>query len=243
MAAIVAAMFTVNTTLANAQVKWGEETNYTIHKVHTFDYMEKGDDLFRIGKYTEAMEAYKNAREHNKYKGGTIISPYEIERKMDRCADAMRRSSRIVPVARPVVAARPTAASNSAAADLCEVSNNGLTYTTTTANRGCSILSVKSECDYTVVEMEFINTSSKATTISINKDTFLKDRNNNVKYSLRDVDGIGMNGTPIESGESQVFRLYFNRISSSSTEVDIIEPGTSSWKFYRVPVARRNVVF
>lgn len=247
MIALVAAMFTVNTTVANAQMNY-DEVNYKIHRTHTLEYMEKGDDAYRVGKYNEAMEAYKNARYHNKFKDGTIVPPSEIDRKMDRCADAMRREENMRrveaiaasnrSVARPVaVAARPTAATNDANA-LCEVTRNGLTYTTTAANTGCSIVSVKSECDYTVVEMEFINTGSRATTISINKDTFLKDRINGVKYSLREVEGIGVNASPVESGESQVFRLYFNRISNSCSEVDVIEPGTSSWKFYHVPVRR-----
>lgn len=248
MIALVAAMFTVNTTVANAQMNYNE-VNYKIHRTHTLEYIEKGDDAFRMGRYNEAMEAYKSARYHNKYNDTTIVPMYEIDRKMDRCADAMRREETMRridaiaasnrSVARPTaVAARPAAATNDANA-LCEVTRNGLTYTTTAVNRGCSVVSVKSECDYTVVEMEFINTGNSATTISINRDTFLKDRCNGVKYSLRDVEGISVNvSTPVESGESVVFRLYFNRISNSCSEVDVIEPGTSSWKFYHVAVRR-----
>ncbi len=233
MVALVASMFTVNSTVANAQVKWGEEANYTIHKVHTMEYLEKGDDAYRMGHYQEAMNCYKSAREHNKYRDTTIVPVREIERKMERCADAMRREEtmrRIESIAaanRPAPAAQPAAARNDGNG-LCNVNNNGLSYTTTTNNRGCSVLSVKSEADYTVVEMEFINTGNNATSINIGRDTFLKDRNSGTKYSLRDVEGIGID-TKIQvlSGESQVFRLYFNRIGSAWSEVDMVEPGTS----------------
>lgn len=237
MVALVAAMFTVNTTVANAQMNY-DEVNYKIHRTHTLEYMEKGDDAFRMGRYNDAMEAYKSARYHNKFKDGTIVPSAEIDRKMDRCADAMRRQEAMrrveaISVNRPV--ARPAAAVSSDANNLSEVTRNGLSYTTN--SKCCSILSVKAIADYTVVEMEFINSDNKATDIFINKDTFLKDRNSNVKYSLRDTEGINVDTKiSLSAGESQVFRLYFNRISNSCTEVDIVEPSTNGWKFYRVPV-------
>ena len=186
-----------------------------------------------------AMEAYKNARYHNTI-DELIVPARVIDQKMDRCADAMRRESRRdswrnnsntwrnAP-ARPV--------SYNTYSDLVDVRSNGMVYTTTANNRGCRVLSVKNEFNYTVVEMEFINNGCRSINISIDGDTYLKDRNTGARYSLNEAKGIRINAsTNIYSGESQVFRLYFNRISGGCRSVDIVEPGTSDWKFYNVPV-------
>lgn len=97
IAALVAAMFTVNVTEVNAQSTLDgsdyKAVNHRIHEVHVKDYLNKGDDEFRLGHYEEAMKAYKSAREHNNI-DENIIPNSEIDRKMDRCADAMRRDSR-----------------------------------------------------------------------------------------------------------------------------------------------------
>ncbi len=94
IAALVAAMFTVNVTEVNAQStldgKDYKAVNHAIHKVHVNDYMNKGDDEYRLGHYEAAMEAYKSAREHNNI-DENIVPNSVIDRKMDRCADAMRR--------------------------------------------------------------------------------------------------------------------------------------------------------
>ena len=95
--ALVAAMFTVNVTEANAQsnLNWNNisAVNHRIHEVHVKDYLNKGDDEFRLGHYEEAMKAYKSAREHNNI-DENIVPNSVIDQKMDRCADAMRRDSR-----------------------------------------------------------------------------------------------------------------------------------------------------
>lgn len=243
IAALVAAMFTVNATEANAQsnLNWSntKAVNHRIHEVHVKDYLNKGDDEYRLGHYEAAMEAYKNARYHNTI-DELIVPARVIDQKMDRCADAMRRESRRdswrdngrswrdAPV-RPV--------SYNTNNDLVDVRSNGMFYTTTATNRECRILSVKSEFNYTVVEMEFVNYDNRSTTIHINGDTFLKDRNTGARYSLNEAKGISINTrTTVYSGESQVFRLYFNRVSGGCRSVDLVEPGTSDWKFYNVPV-------
>ena len=243
IAALVAAMFTVNSTEANAQshLNWNDTkaVNHRIHEVHVKDYLNKGDDEYRLGHYEAAMEAYKNARYHNTI-DELIVPARVIDQKMDRCADAMRRESRRdswrdngrtwrdTP-ARPV--------SYNTNSDLVDVRSNGMVYTTTATNRGCRVLSVKSEFNYTVVEMEFINNGSRSTNISIDGDTYLKDRNTGARYSLNEAKGIRINAnTNIYSGESQIFRLYFNRVSGGCRSVDIVEPGTSDWKFYNVPM-------
>lgn len=237
IAALVAALFTVNATEANAQLNWNDTkaVNHRIHEVHVKDYLNKGDDEYRLGHYEAAMEAYKNARYHNTI-DELIVPAHVIDLKMDRCADAMRygrdygygRTWRDAP-ARPV--------SYNSNYDLVDVRSNGMVYTTTANNRGCRVISVKNEFNYTVVEMEFINYGNGSTTISLNGDTYLKDRNTGARYSINDAEGIRINArTTIFPGESQVFRLYFNRISGGCRSVDIVEPGTSSWKFYNVPV-------
>ncbi len=94
IAALVAAMFTVNVTEANAQSTLDgrdyKAVNHAIHEVHVKDYLNKGDDEYRLGHYEEAMKAYKSAREHNNI-DENIVPNQVIDQKMDRCADAMRR--------------------------------------------------------------------------------------------------------------------------------------------------------
>lgn len=241
IAALVAAMFTVNATEAKAQLNWNDTkaVNYRIHEVHVKDYLQKGDDEFRLGHYEAAMEAYKNARYHNTI-DELIVPARVIDQKMDRCAEAMRRESRRDSWRSSNnntwrnAPARP--ASYNTNNDLVDVRVNGMTYTTTANNSGCRVLNVKSEFNYTVVEMEFINTSNGSTTISLNRDTYLKDRNTGARYSLNNAEGISSVAMKIYPGESQVFRLYFNRVSGGCHSVDIVEPGTSSWKFYNVPM-------
>lgn len=248
--ALVAAMFTVNTTVSNAQVKWGEETNIRIHEVHTHDYINKGDDLFRMGKYAEAMAAYKQAREYNTYKGKIFVPVHEIDRKMDRCAEAMRRAERAERIERieraiptRAIPARALPTRNVPAMNnrheentLRDVTFNGLSYSTMSDNVNCHILGVSSRMDYTVVELEYI-TPSQNGRIILDKDTYLKDRNTGRKIFLRNVEGINTrNYTYVSAGESHVFRLYFDRISDKCSEVDLIESASSNWKFYHVPV-------
>lgn len=97
IAALVAAMFTVNVTEVNAQSTLDgsdyKAVNHRIHEVHVKDYLNKGDDEYRLGHYEEAMKAYKSAREHNNI-DENIVPNRVIDQKMDRCADAMRRDSR-----------------------------------------------------------------------------------------------------------------------------------------------------
>ena len=94
IAALVAAMFTVNVTEVNAQSTLDgsdyKAVNHRIHEVHVKDYLNKGDDEYRLGHYEEAMKAYKSAREHNNI-DENIVPNNVIDQKMDRCADAMRR--------------------------------------------------------------------------------------------------------------------------------------------------------
>jgi len=268
MIALVATMFTVNATVANAQNY--DDFNYRLAKDHTIEYIQKGDDDFRMGHYQAAMDNYKRARHYNEFKGRPVVPEYEINHKMDRCADAMRNHSAHRPDAYPhrheevsstaaavagaallggLVAAVTSNNNNSQAApanvnnnndnSLVDVTRNGLSYTTTAKNVSCSILSVKSEFDYTVVELEFINTSNRATNLTLDKNTYLKDRANGGKLPLVNVEGISVKGsTPVAGGDSHVFRLYFDRISNSCSEVDLVESNTSSWKFYHVPVQR-----
>lgn len=265
--AIMAAMFTVNATTANAQMNY-DDINYRIAKSHTTEYIQKGDDAYRMGRYQEAMDHYKRAREYNSFRGHTIVPSYDIESKMDRCANAMRggnrteqpshRHHRGTETAAAVVGGvllggilasvlggdsksngKEAAASNDDNT-LCEVTSNGISYSTTSANKYCRVLSVKNEFDYTVVEMEFIDAKADHT-ISIDRTTYLKDRNSGAKLSLKDVENIAVKGsTSVAAGDSHVFRLYFDR--TNGTEVDVIEPGTSSWKFYHVPVKTNDVV-
>ena len=246
IAALVAAMFTVNATEANAQshLNWNDTkaVNHRIHEVHVKDYLQKGDDEFRLGHYEAAMKAYKSAREHNNI-DENIVPNRVIDQKMDRCADAMRRERernnntwrsssdntwRNAP-ARPV--------SYNTSNDLVDVRSNGMSYTTLAANRNCRVLNVKSEFNYTVVEMEYVNNGRNCDRITIDRDTYLKDRNTGVRYSLRDTDGIGVNNSVVVyPGDSQIFRLYFNRVGGGCRSVDIVEQGSSSWKFYNVPM-------
>ena len=97
IAALVAAMFTVNVTEVNAQSTLDgsdyKAVNHRIHEVHVKDYLNKGDDEYRLGHYQAAMDAYKSAREHNNI-DENIVPNSLIDQKMDRCADAMRRDSR-----------------------------------------------------------------------------------------------------------------------------------------------------
>ena len=97
IAALVAAMFTVNVTEVNAQSTLDgsdyKAVNHRIHEVHVKDYLNKGDDEYRLGHYQAAMDAYKSAREHNNI-DENIVPNSVIDKKMDRCADAMRRDSR-----------------------------------------------------------------------------------------------------------------------------------------------------
>ncbi len=94
IAALAAAMFVGNVTEVNAQStldgKDYKAVNHAIHEVHVNDYMNKGDDEYRLGHYEAAMEAYKSARRHNNI-DETIVPNSVIDRKMDRCADAMRK--------------------------------------------------------------------------------------------------------------------------------------------------------
>lgn len=262
--ALVAAMFSINTPVSNAQTHWGD-INHTIKKTHTLDYIKSGDDAYRMGNYKEAMEAYKNAREYNEHRGYNIVPPRDIERKMDRCAEAMRRENRgysgrhesvsgtTAAVAGAAIlggiiaaavsdnsnhnnsrSAAPAVSNNNGG--LRDMSHNGITYSTAAANNNCYILSVKSDLDYTVVEMEYI-AQGKNTTIMLDKDTYIKDRFTGNKLYLRDVQGISTKvNTAVSADDSHVFRLYFDRINSNCSEIDLIEPGTSSWKFYHVSV-------
>lgn len=256
--AIAVTMFAVNASVANAQ-NW-DDFNYKLAKTHTTEYIEKGDDAYRMGRYNEAMNHYKQARYYNDYKGHTVIPAYEIDRKMDRCADAMRNGRRSEPARRDrdekisdgaalaviggallggIIA---SAVSNNKAkkaevntGSLIDVRYNGLSYQTTNANKS-RILSIRNEFDYTVVELEYYDTNDNHY-LSINRDTYLKDNRNGSKYSLIDADNISVkNSTYVAAGRSHTFRLYFERLSSNSTDIDLIEPGTSSWKFYHVPV-------
>lgn len=263
MIALVAAMFTINTTVTNAQTHWNN-INHTIKKTHTLDYIKEGDDAYRMGQYKEAMDYYKRAREYNEHGGYTIVSPREIDHKMDRCAEAMRYgNNRVRPAHHESVSGATAAVAGAAilggiiAAAVSDNSNhnnnnynapannmnnglrdvtyNGLSYSTTADNFSCNVLSVKSEYDYTVVELEYI-VPDRNTRIIIDKDTYIKDRFTGNKLYLRDVQGIGVkNYTPVMAGDSHVFRLYFDRISIRCAEIDLIEPGQSAWKFYHVP--------
>ena len=242
----IAIAFIFSATSANAQshLNWNDNKalNHRIHEVHVNDYLNKGDDEFRLGHYEAAMKAYKSAREHNNI-DENIVPNRVIDQKMDRCADAMRRANSrdtwrdnsrdTWRNARPV---SYNTSSNRGMNDLVEVRSNGMFYNTIAANRECRVLSVKNEFNCTVVEMEYINPSNVDNYISINSDTYLKDRNNGVKYSLRDADGIGTKSIKVYPGESHIFRLYFNRVSGSCRSVDIVEEGRSSWKFYNVPM-------
>lgn len=262
--AIVAALFTVNTTAADAQIKY-DEINYTLAKTHTMDHIQNGDDFYRMGRYQDAMNEYKSARSYNNYKGTTIVPAREIDDKMDRCADAIRRGNRPEPARRDrnekasntaaaviggvilggiiaaAVSSNKSSANNNSSSSydpssLKRTSSNGMSYSTVKANNSCRILSVRNEFDYTVVEMEFRD-FSKDSRISINKDTFVKDAYSGQKFFLRDVENIGVKATTyVAAGDSHIFRLYFDRINSRCSDIDIIEPGTSYWKFFNVPV-------
>ena len=270
--ALAATMFTVNTTVADAQSnRYYDEVNLTIARTNTNDYIHKGDDAFRSGRYKEAMDLYKRAREFNHFKGQPVVPTHEIDRKMDRCADAMRHAEHrdemrrqdrsdatlgaaiiggIIAAAtsshnnNQATAAQPAqsnaaqaAAAQPAAPDnsLVEVSRHGLSYTTMTRNTACSVVSVKNDDKFTVVEMEYINTDNVSNTLTLDKDTYLKDRTTGDKLKLRSTEGIATKGsTRVDAGDAVTFRLYFNRVSEGCQEVDIVEPGTSSWKFYHV---------
>lgn len=261
--AFMTTMFTVNTTVANAQMNY-DDVNYRIAKTHTTEYITKGDDAYRMGNYNQAMDCYKRAREYNNFKGRTIVPAREIDSKMDRCASAMRngghhastyhhRNENVSTAAAVAIGgailggilasavSKNKNSNNKAKAEnrdmnaLCNVTYNGLSYSTTVANSDCHILNVKNEFDYTVVEMEFLNLNHDDA-IRIDKNTYLKDRKSGMKLALQDVENINVMGTTkVAAGEAHVFRLYFQRVSNDCSEVDLIEPGTSSWKFYHIP--------
>ena len=267
--ALIAAMFTANATVANAQMNY-DAVNYRIAEVHTKEYINKGDDAYRMGNYKEAMECYKNAREYNTRRGREIVPQRDIDRKMDRCASAMRTGihhEHHEPVRRHREEKASTAAaaiggailggilvaalssnssrnaeattassSSSSSSSLRDVTCNGISYETLESNPCCRVLSVTSDYRGTMVEMEYLNLASNDR-IKIDKNTFIKDRSTGMKLTLQDAENIASRDyMSVPRGETHVFRLYFQRLSSSCTEVDIIEPGSSSWKFYHVPV-------
>lgn len=229
---IVLTALTVGTSVASAQNY--DDFNYKLAITHTTEYIQKGDDAYRMGKYEEAMEHYKRARSYNTFKGKPVVPEKDIEGKMDRCADAMRR-------ARSEAARREqydrAQSSNQSSNNRRKVTSYGLSYMTTAANEKCRILSVKCDNDYTAIDFEF-NNDNRPTTVAIDRNTFVLDSKSGRKYSLIRCANIThtQSDTPVQAGVSHVFTLYFEPLRGGCDEIDIIEPGSSSWKFYFVPV-------
>lgn len=68
---------------------------------------------------------------------------------------------------------------------------------------------------------------------SINSDTYISA--NGTQYKLVRAEGISI--TPqvtYYNGYNITFRLYFPPIPSTTTQIDLIEPGSSSWKLYGI---------
>ncbi|MDD6002029.1 MAG: hypothetical protein PUC50_07555 [Bacteroidales bacterium] len=89
----------------------------------------------------------------------------------------------------------------------------------------------------TVVELS--NTNKKNGTyylwITIDKDTYINV--NGKKYFLTKAEGIGINPDKTyfyAFDQAKDFALYFPPIPKSTTKMDLIEPGTSDWKFYDI---------
>ncbi len=246
--ALIAAMFTANATVANAQMDY-DKINYRLAETHTKEYINKGDDAYRMGNYKEAMDFYKKAREYNTFKGKPVVPERDIDQKMDRCGAAIRNGSdqetrRNREEASAIIDAlfglgkdkSSRSSSSSPASGVRKVTYNDLTYITTVNNSFCHILGVTSDRNGTVVEMEYLNLE-KDDRIKIDKNTYIKDTSTGMKLMLQEVENITTRDyMPVECGDAHVFRLYFQRLSNNCTEIDIVEPGSSSWKFYHVPV-------
>ncbi len=105
------------------------------------------------------------------------------------------------------------------------------TYLTKNA-KGLAIMSIDNTGADTKVTCVYL--SLIGTNIRILPTSYIKDKETNIKYHLLSADGIGVSpqSTNIAKNSRTVFTLHFQKIPSSTSLIDIIEP--DGWRFYGV---------
>lgn len=244
-----------------------EKINRRLAEDHCREYMQQGDDYYRKGNYREAEFYYKKSRTENERYKGAFYSSKVYEEKLDKCAYAIRNGQtreqkdeqEVDELANALLEifggsknksgdsskSKSSQGNSSANEDnsLQDISYRGMNYSTLTRNKDCRILKVVCSETETVVEMEYTNMSNKDIKVSINRSTYIKDRSDfssNRKILLERTENMPYSNNPsvVEAGENVVFRLHFGPVSKECREIDLIEPETSKWKFYRIGVNR-----
>lgn len=83
----------------------------------------------------------------------------------------------------------------------------------------------------TEITLTFNNKTAYATSCYIKKDTYISA--NGKSYSLEDSENIEIAPAVTYVGTTRTFTLYFPRIPSSVSEINLVEPG-SDWQFYGI---------
>ncbi|MBO7220809.1 MAG: trypsin-like peptidase domain-containing protein [Alistipes sp.] len=97
-------------------------------------------------------------------------------------------------------------------------------------NKNCTIKRVELADTFTAIEISCRN----FTYCSIDRETYITTSGEH--YKLTKAEGIKYypEKTYIPSGQSLTFTLYFPPISNLTTNISLIEPGDSDWKFYGI---------
>lgn len=252
---------------ANSYSQNYAEINRNLAKDNISRYMDNGYDLYNKGKYDEAEQQFRKARDENNRYNGALYDQNAINKKLEDCAYAKRngttrekqenkRTDDLIDAFAGLFSSKKnsntnnntqtqkpqqTTTTNNTANEIHEISYRGMTYSTPKNNTGGRILSVTRTETETIVDMEYINCSSQKMFYSMNRNAYIKDRTNitNQKILLESLENCPYskdNNFMVDPGESVVFRMHFGPTPSNCQEIDIIESGTSSWRFYHVPV-------
>jgi len=240
--------------------------NRRLAEEHCRDYMDKADDYYRQGKYRDAEYYYKESRKESRRYNGNYFSDKYYNDKLDKCEYAIRNGktreqaddeatdaladalvelfsggkSKNNSSSNSSSSNRSSSNNNNENATLQEVNYRGMHYSTLSTNKSTRILRVDCYDTQTIVELEYTNLTNGTQYLTINRDTYIKDRTSNSsrKIQLQRTEEIPYAGSSnkrsVQAGDSHVFRLYFGALPESCQEIDLVEPDKSIWKFYHI---------
>ena len=93
--------------------------------------------------------------------------------------------------------------------------------------------------NYTAVHMSWTNTEYKDGWYCVDKGMYIYIPTTGKKYPLKTTDNCAIKPqqTKIAYGQTKAFALDFESIPAETSIVDIIEPGSDGWRFYRIKLS------
>ncbi len=113
-------------------------------------------------------------------------------------------------------------------------SNSKWEYRTTSDNRECKIIKVETNSDETKVYFECEFEGIYGEWCSISRDTYIEANGTTLKMKTAQGISYSPDYTYYNGNRTIWFTLTFPALPRNSTKFNLIEPGSSSWKFYDV---------